>query len=78
MASATWTTTLSRFTPDGVAEDDVTLTPSLVDSSGTTHVHIREFGSSLYYILQGHDGFDSYYSFVQVDPSDGTTTIVYP
>jgi hypothetical protein len=72
-----WATTLYRFTPNGLLEDTVTLVDPLVGST-TTHVQIRESGSSLYYILYGHDGLNAFYSFAQVNPATGATTVLFP
>ncbi len=72
-----WTTTLSRFSANGVFEGTVALVDPLVVPT-TTHLQIRESGSSLYYILYGHDGLNAFYSFAQVNPATGATTVLFP
>jgi hypothetical protein len=77
LADSSWPTTLARHTPGGVFEGAVSLSPAL-ESTSILHTQIRESGSSLFYILYGHDSINPVYRFVAVDPTDGTSTPIFP
>jgi hypothetical protein len=73
LASATWATSLSRFSATGVFEATVTPNPALTPN-GSDHVQIRESGASLYYIQQSY----GYYSFSALVPATGAVTVIAP
>jgi len=77
MAASSWASSVRRYSATGTFEADVALTPTLVGTS-INHVQIRGSGSSLYYIIQGYDGLNNFYSFAEVNPATGETNVIFP
>ncbi|HVJ22170.1 MAG TPA: hypothetical protein VM686_42485 [Polyangiaceae bacterium] len=81
LTDSSWATSMAQFTPAGVLEDTVSLSPALTNSWYTTHVQIREAGNLLYYIMYGYDlSLGHQYLFTSVDPATGDTSEIasYP